>query len=202
MNKPASTGTAVVPLVFLALALIAALAAIPSGPKAPTFNAAPDGGEPPPGDPAFHVPVPPPPYHDGSSFCGECHDLPPHGGEGVAPAFFNDHTSFVDCLICHWARRSGERPEAGWSKREDGVMLLGFASGTNSTIDRKALRDAVTGRQVCFDRGLSCSRCHTRGGMEPYIRPGLSPQGQAALENLPDFFTVSKGTKWYFPQRQ
>jgi hypothetical protein len=163
----------------------------------------------------LHVSTGQPEHPNSASFCGECHTLPPHPGEGVKPAFLNQHAGFLECLVCHWAGASGEQPDLIWDLPPRPVKE-GEAEGAaakklllkldapldGSTRDLAALRDRITDRQKCFDRVPGCTQCHAKGKMARYARPGLSSKAEASLEKLPDFFTLSRGAKWYFPQKQ
>jgi len=163
----------------------------------------------------LHQPTGQPEYPGPASFCGECHTLPPHPGEGVEPAFFNQHAGFLECLVCHWAKASGEQPDLTWERSPQSgeageaerpaamkLYLKLDAPLDSSTRDLTELRNRITGRQKCFDRGQGCSQCHGKGKMAHYATPGLSSKAEASLEKLPDFFTLSRGAKWYFPQKQ
>jgi hypothetical protein len=163
----------------------------------------------------LHLPTGPPEHPESASFCGKCHSLPPHPGAGVKPAFFNQHAGFFECLVCHWAGASGEQPDLIWDRpprpvkegEEEGTaakkLFLKLDAPLNgSTRDLAALRDRVIDRQKCFDRGPGCTQCHGKGKMARYARPGLSSKAEASLEKLPDFFILSRGSKWYFPQKQ
>ncbi len=148
---------------------------------------------------SFHLPLPPPAFPKPSSYCAQCHPLPPHPGSGVSPAFLNQHSTHFDCLVCHWAAVAGPQPGPAW---QGGALRQPLASaGEAGSGDVSSLRERVVEKQRCFDRGAGCGTCHRRGGMERFARPGLAPQARASLERLPDFFTLSGSTKWYFPQR-
>lgn len=146
----------------------------------------------------LHTPLPLPGFPEPSSFCGGCHPLPPHSGEGTEPAFLNHHATVFECLVCHWARVSGERPLPLWD-RGSILRLEDFSERGKEAVAEA--REGVLRAQKCFDRGRGCASCHRPGGMEPYGRPGLAPQALGTMERLPEFLTLSPGAKWYFPQR-
>jgi len=160
----------------------------------------------------FHQPLALPEYPESGSFCRECHPFPPHPGKGVGPAFLNHHAASFECLACHWAASEGSSPELDWSSTRSGGateadggrrLSLGLAEGAGGTkSDLAAMRNRVVSGRVCFDRGPACRECHRPGGMTRYTRPGSSSQEAAALEKLPDFLTLSRGARWYFPQRR
>jgi hypothetical protein len=160
----------------------------------------------------LHRAVTHPGFPPAAASCGTCHPLPPHGEEGVAAAMNNHHSSIFDCLVCHWARRSGSRPDLTWgllaqerdSEGNTGgerllLLLAPPLGGTPETA--AAMREKLLPTQKCFDRGPGCRTCHKSGGMTPYVRPGMPDRAKAQLEELPDFFTLPGGSKWYFPQR-
>jgi hypothetical protein len=160
----------------------------------------------------FHRAVRPPGFPPPADSCGTCHPLPPHGEEGVTAALNNHHSSIFDCLVCHWSRRSGNRPDLVWGLRSQGedvgvgaggerLLLLLAAPPGGTTETTAALREKLLPTQKCFDPGLECRECHQSGGMAPYARPGMPEEVKARLEKLPDFFTLPSGSKWYFPQR-
>jgi hypothetical protein len=160
----------------------------------------------------FHQPLTLPEGPESSSFCRECHPSPPHPGAGVGTAFLNHHAASFECLVCHWAASEGSPPDLEWSRAgsggapgEDraGRLFLGLkepAGGTKR--DLAVMRDRVLSGRVCFERGPACRECHRAGGITRYARPGNSSQEAAALEKLPDFLTLSRGARWYFPQRR
>jgi len=160
----------------------------------------------------FHRAATPSGFPPPAAACGSCHPLPPHGGEGVAAAMNNHHSSIFDCLVCHWARRSGSRPDLTWGLRAKGegseadagrgsLVLLMAAPPEGAPKTPAALREELLPTQKCFDRGPDCRVCHKSGGITPYARPGMPDKTKAQLEKLPDFFTLPSGSKWYFPQR-
>ncbi len=159
----------------------------------------------------FHRAASPPDLPPPAASCGTCHPLPPHGGEGVAAALNNHHASIFDCLVCHWARRSGSRPALTWglwAQGEDsgveagrGRLVLRLAPLEGEGETAAAMREKLLPTQKCFDRGLECRACHKNGSMAPYARPGMPDKMRTQLEKLPDFFTLPRGGKWYFPQR-
>lgn len=160
----------------------------------------------------FHQPLPLPEYPESSAFCGECHSFPPHPGDGAGPVFLNHHAASFECLACHWAASEGSPPDLEWDRARsstaseeggDRRFSLGLAEPAGGAKrDLAAMRDRVVSGRVCFDRGPACRRCHQPGGMTRYARPGTSPQEAAALEKLPDFLTLPRGARWYFPQRR
>jgi hypothetical protein len=160
----------------------------------------------------FHRPAAPPGFPPPAASCGTCHPLPSHGGGGVAAALNNHHSSIFDCLVCHWARRSGSQPALTWSLwaqgEDSGVddrrekLILRLAAPPEGAARKIAtLREQLLPTQKCFGRGLKCLSCHQKGSMAPYARPGMPDEVKAQLEKLPDFFTLPGGSKWYFPQR-
>ena len=160
----------------------------------------------------FHQPLPPPEYPESGAFCRECHPFPPHPGDGVAPIFLNHHAASFECLVCHWAASEGSPPNLEWGRTRAGAategggvrrLFLGLddpAGGAEG--DLAAMRDRVLTGRVCFDKGPACRECHRPGGMTRYARPGTNPQTEAALEKFPDFLTLSRGERWYFPQQR
>jgi hypothetical protein len=160
------------------------------------------------GDARFHRTTTPPGFPPPAASCGTCHPLPPHGGGGVTAALNNHHSSIFDCLVCHWARRSGSRPALTWSlwaQEEDSgrerLVLRLTAPPEGAAREMATLREQLLPTQKCFDRGQECRACHRSGNMAPYARPGMPDEVKAQLEKLPDFFTLPGGSKWYFPQR-
>jgi hypothetical protein len=159
----------------------------------------------------FHQPLPPPEYPESGAFCRECHPFPPHPGDGVAPIFLNHHATSFECLVCHWAASEGSPPALEWGRAPSGAateeggarrLFLGLADPAGGTKrDLAAMRERVVSGRVCFVQGPACRECHRTGGMTRYARPGISSQA-AAYEKLPDFLTLSRGARWYFPQRQ
>jgi len=160
----------------------------------------------------FHRAATPPGFPPPAASCGTCHPLPSHGEEGVAAALNNHHSSIFDCLVCHWSRRSGSRPALTWSlgaQGEDssvgagrGRLVLRLAVPPEGAVkSTAALREKLLATQKCFDRGLECRACHQSGRLALYARPGMPERVKSQLENLPDFFTLPGGSKWYFPQR-
>jgi hypothetical protein len=124
----------------------------------------------------------------------------------------NHHSSIFDCLVCHWASRSGSRPALTWDLWAPGEdpgdepdrtrLVLRLADPPEGAAREIAtLREKLLPTQKCFDRGLECQACHQGGRMAPYARPGLPDEVKAQMERLPDFFTLPSGSKWYFPQR-
>jgi hypothetical protein len=160
----------------------------------------------------FHKPLTLPDYPESGSFCRECHPSPPHPGGGVGPAFLNHHAASIECLVCHWSASEGPPPDLEWSrarsgraKEETGARrhFLGLSEpGGGMKRDLAAMRGRVVSGRACFERGTACRECHRQGGMTRYARPGNSPREAAALEKLPDFLTLSRGARWYFPQRR
>jgi len=160
----------------------------------------------------LHQPLQPPDYPGNTSFCGECHSLPPHPGNVVAQVFLNHHARSFECLVCHWTSSEGESPDLVWGgalpgpQGEEGkrkrlfLRLADPAEGQKR--DLSSMRGRITPGQVCFDRGQGCKKCHRKGGMARFARPGASVQAAASLERLPHFLTLSRGERWYFPQRQ
>lgn len=160
----------------------------------------------------FHRAAAPPGFPPPAASCGTCHPLPPHGGEGVAAALNNHHSSIFDCLVCHWARRSGNRPALTWNlwAQKEGPggdagrekIVLRLAPPPEEAARKIAtLREKLLPTQKCFDRGLKCRSCHQKGSLAPYARAGMPDRVKAQLEKLPDFFTLPGSSKWYFPQR-
>lgn len=203
-------------IVFCILALLALVAALPAGNRPGWEEQQAALGEVERGmaeGSALHLPVPPPVLPEPAAFCGECHGLtPPHPGEGSGAAFLNSHASSFECLVCHWAKASGSQPDLTWDRSgggEDGgspgegALVLRVAGPDNgSARNLKSFRDSIVSRQKCFDRGPGCTACHRSGEIGRYTRPGTSPQVEKSLERLPEFLTLPKGRKWYFPQRQ
>ena len=155
----------------------------------------------------FHADREPPLFPATASFCRECHPIPPHPGGGTGPAFYNQHATVFDCLVCHWAKVSGSQPDLAWDRSSveetKGALILRVADPLEgSPRDLAALRKAVTERQDCFDRGIPCRDCHRAGRMGRYASPGMKPELVEYLEALPDIFLLPEGRKWYFPQRQ
>ena len=155
----------------------------------------------------FHSAGKPTSFTATAAFCGECHPMPPHPGAGTAPAFFNQHVTFLDCLVCHWAKVSGSQPDLAWDRSpgedgEGGLVLRVADPLEGGPRDLSVLRSSVIKRQTCFDRGIFCAECHRPGGMDRYASPGMKPEVVEYLEALPDIFLLPKGKKWYFPQRQ
>ena len=158
----------------------------------------------------LHIPPEPTVFPKKALFCQTCHTFPPHQGSGVETAFLNQHTLQVDCLICHWARRSGSRSKPVWVNQivpgRDGssetkrVILTLAEMNKNTNEDFARMREELITGQPCFDRGPKCRTCHRPSGMKDYLRPGMSPKKAAALEKLPERFIMPAGTKWYFPQ--
>lgn len=161
----------------------------------------------------FHKKAKDPLLPETASFCGGCHEIPPHSGEGSGVAFLNHHATVFDCLVCHWAKVSGSQPDLAWDRlfpegrdageEGDDTLFLRLADPLGEekrTV--AALRESVIGNQVCFDRGPACKGCHREGQLDKYSPPGMDAEEEARLEALPAIFLMAKGEKWYFPQRQ
>jgi hypothetical protein len=135
-----------------------------------------------------------------AAFCRECHPFPPHPGEGVAPPMLNHHARKVGCLVCHWAKVSGSRPELTWTAGGAGKGFLQLAGPATAGGEKaRRYREQVVRSQRCFDRGPKCADCHRRDGMKKYVRAGTTPEQRARLEVLEEYYTLPPGAKWYFP---
>jgi hypothetical protein len=147
-----------------------------------------------------------PVYPDSAAPCISCHPAPPHPGDGVGPAFRNHHSTDFDCLVCHWAKRSGTQPDLLWAPQisESGgkrkLVLIVADEGEGGKRDVTAMRETLLPKQKCFDRGPKCTTCHRKDGIGRYAPGGMTADRIKALEKLPDFFTLPKDRKWYFPQ--
>ena len=211
MSRASSRGSVAAAAVFILLAAAALLLGLPAGGNdragreealLESRRAMLEGAR-------FHKPLPLPSSPERGAFCSTCHPFPPHPGEGVAELLLNQHAVTFECLVCHWAASEGSPPDFEWAGAPSGPsgeggggrkLFLGLAAGAGE--DPEAMRSRVTAGQACFDRGPGCRDCHRAGGLSRYARPGMEARDAEALEKLPDYLTLSRGARGYFPQQR
>lgn len=151
----------------------------------------------------LHSMLPAPAPAGPAGWCSGCHPGLPHQGTGIGAALLNEHSSHMDCLLCHWPAAAGPRPAPAWQVASGaGAFLTVHPRVPASTGQLTALRAAAMAGRRCFSRGPDCTACHRPGGLGPMMRPGSTPTKAASLERLEDYFTLAPGRKWYFPQIQ